>query len=132
MSRLCYNSGALFLTAECEENRVEGKRGDKMSKKFQVVLPDWLAEYIEKTAEIYEINLSAVIRMQICIEIITAVSKYYPGYKPGIDLHALYKDGIKHSPDNSEREQMFKNFSKIYFEARKAVEYRMKKEKEKK
>ena len=103
-----------------------------MSKKFQVVLPDWLAEYVEKTAEIYDINLSEVIRMQMCIEIITAVSKYYPGYKPGIDLPVLYKNGIKHSSDNSKREEMFKNFSKIYFEARKAVEYRMKKQKEKK
>jgi len=100
-----------------------------MSKKFQVVFPDWLAEYIEKTAELYDINLSEVIRMQICIEIITAVSKYYPEYKPGIDLPILYKDGIKYSKDSSEREQMFKNFSKIYFEARKAVEYRMNKEK---
>jgi len=43
----------------------------------------------------------------------------------------LYKDGIKHSTDNSEREQMFKSFSRIYFEAGKAVEYRMKKEQEK-
>ncbi|MBD3415245.1 MAG: hypothetical protein GF421_12555 [Candidatus Aminicenantes bacterium] len=100
-----------------------------MSKKFQVVLPDWLANYIEKTADIYSINLSEVIRLQICIEIITAVSKYYPDYEPGMDMEALYKNGIEYSHDDSGREHMFKMISKIYFEARKAVEYRMRKEK---
>jgi hypothetical protein len=57
------------------------------------------------------------------------VAEYYPEYKPDLDLKALYKNGIKYGPDDSGREKMFRNFSKIYFEARKAVEYRMKKEK---
>ena len=103
-----------------------------MLKRYQVLLPDWLEDYIKILVEKYDLSFSEVIRVEICIAIINTISKLYPDYKFGI-THEQILDMIKKNvQENMEREEEHRILSKIYFETRKAIEYRLAQEKRQK
>lgn len=102
-----------------------------MLKRYQVLLPDWLEEYIKYHVELYDLSFSEIIRLQICFSTILAVDSIYPEYKPGINLQDFFEMTKKTDPKNLERADILQVISKVYFETRKAVEYRMKIEKKK-
>ena len=99
-----------------------------MSNKFQVVLPDWLEDYLKHMVDRYDLNISEVIRLQICFAVMCMTEKLFPEYEMGITPDAL-TDLTKVKSDDLDREQLLRTLSKVYFEARKAVEYRLKKDK---
>lgn len=98
-----------------------------MLKRYQVLLPDWLEEYIKYNVQLYDLSFSEIIRLQICFSTILAVSSMYPDFKPGIDLQDFFDMAKKTDPKNLDRAEILQSISKVYFEARKAVEFRMQK-----
>ena len=103
-----------------------------MLKRYQVLLPDWLEEYIKYLADRYDLSFSEVIRAEICIAIVGQISKLHPEYKFSI-THEEILDMIKKAvQENTESDEQHRLLSKIYFETRKAIEYRFSQEKKQK
>ena len=96
-----------------------------MLKRYQVMLEDWQQEYVENLAETYDLAISEVIRLEVCAAIISSVSALYPDYKPGFDMGEIVKEAVSYG-ESASSEDFHKLVSKIYFEARKAAEYRKK------
>ena len=105
-------------------------RGGKVQKRIQAVLPDWLEEYINFIADKYDISVSEAIRSQICLAIISLVTEVYPDYETEFTAKNIYQSVNQFDSDKIDREKFLKLLSKTYFEARKAVEFRLKKERE--
>ena len=103
-----------------------------MLKRYQVLLPDWMEDYIKYLVDKYDFSFSEVIRGEICIAILCTVSKLYPDLKLEITPEEFFKTVEKNIREGLEREEQYRWLSKIYHETRKAVEHRFKKEKEKK
>lgn len=102
-----------------------------MLKRYQVLLTDWQEEYVKFLADRYDLSFSEVIRIVIVLEAIMMTSLLHPEYKTGMPMKDVIVELKKMSrPDRSEAE-FYKLISAGYFEARKAIEYRMNKEKQK-
>ena len=102
-----------------------------MLKRYQVLLPDWLEDYIKFLVEKYDLSFSEVIRAELCIAILNMVPRLFPNLKTeisGEDIAELVKKNLELEMDRGESHSIM---SKIYFEARKAVEYRLAQEKKK-
>ncbi len=99
-------------------------------KRYQVLLPDWLEENIKYYVEKYGLSFSEGLRAEICYAILASVPKQFPEYKPGISLDELHGVMQEISEKELSKEQIRRLLSRVYFEARKAVEYRLSKEKE--
>ena len=94
-----------------------------MLKRYQVLLNDWLAEHIKKVAERYDISFSETIRAALCYFYIGLIAKDYPKYKvkfEDVKKKATLKEGHY---DKKAMEDFHKALSRIYFEARKAIEF---------
>ena len=97
----------------------------------QVLIEDWLVEYLKFLSEKYDLSYSEVIRLGLCAQFDEMITLAYPDIKSKIDkkkfLQLLHKsEKIKES-----REELLKAISAVYFEARKTIEARMAKEKKK-
>ncbi len=100
-----------------------------MLKRFQVLLPDWLEDYVRYLVDKYDLSFSEVIRAEICCSIISSVASLYPSYKPGLTIDDIFQKIKDNSLYESTREDVHRIISSLYFEARKAAEYRIKQEK---
>lgn len=94
-----------------------------MLKRYQVLLPDWLEDNIKLFADKYDLSFSEVIRAKICVAILAAAPKAYPEYEPGLTFDEFMDMFMGTTEVKMEREELHRMLSKIYFEARKAVEY---------
>jgi hypothetical protein len=103
-----------------------------MLKRYQVLLPDWLEDYHKFLVDRYDLSFSEVLRIALCIEVLTIVPLLCPDYKPGITAEEISKLIKKKLDDKMDQDELHKFASKIYFEARKAVEHRLAKEKKQK
>ena len=99
-----------------------------MLKRYQVLLPEWLEDNIKFFADRFDLSFSEVIRAEICVAILSAIPKLYPEYKPGLTHEEIMNMLLETNAVKMEREETHRILSRIYFEARKAVEYRMAKE----
>jgi len=103
-----------------------------MLKRHQVLLTDWLTDYIRFLSEKYDVSFSEVIRVSLSIFFTEMVSRLYPKYKFPLskkEMVALFNEvaGKKMS-----EEEVHRLISKAYFEARKAIEYRISQDKKNK
>ena len=96
-----------------------------MKKKYQVLIPDWLEDYIKYLAERYGMNFSEIIRAEICYAILCHVTHFYPDFKPSINPNEILGWLKNPSKEDLGKKEMHQVLSKIYFEARKAVEHRL-------
>jgi hypothetical protein len=96
-----------------------------MLKRYQVLLSDWMEEYIKLVAEKYDLSSSAVIRTHLCIAILHVIHSLYTDYKPDISNKELQELSKKASENKLDEEEVLRAMSKVLFEARKAVEYRL-------
>lgn len=94
-----------------------------MLKRYQVLLNDWLADFIKSQAERYDVSFSEVIRLMLCGQIENLINAGYPKYKFGIPMKAIVKELRRGEQNNQLMETHHKLMSKIYFETRKAIEY---------
>ena len=103
-----------------------------MLKRYQVLLPDWLGDYVKILVDKYDLSFSEIIRVEICMAILSSVSEIFPEYKLGITPKEIYTQIRKQAEQEMEREDAYRILSKIYFETRKAIEYRLTQEKKQK
>jgi len=98
-----------------------------MLKRCQVLLTDWQEEYIRNGAQRYDQSFSEVLRIFLSEGFLHLIPLLHPEYKPGIAGRQLAEMTRKAGNPNTSIEERHKLISKLYFEARKAVEYRMSK-----
>ncbi len=96
-----------------------------MLKKYQVLIPDWLEEYVKYLAERYDLTFSEIIRAEICYAILCHVTHFFPDFKPTVNPNEIL-GWLRNPPGKDlEKEELHRVLSKIYFEARKAIEHRL-------
>jgi hypothetical protein len=100
-----------------------------MQKRYQVLIPDWLEEYIKWGVKKYGVSFSELIRLEICQAVIALICARYPEYNPGFTMKDFLEGLGKFEKREMNPEDMDKIISKIYFEARKAIEFRFAREK---
>ena len=103
-----------------------------MLKRYQVLLPDWLEDYVKLLVDKYDLSFSEIIRTMMCNWIITSVPTLHPELKLGVTPKDIIDMVKTEAQLNMEQEDMHRMLSKIYFESRKAAEYRIAQEKKKK
>ena len=103
-----------------------------MLKRYQVLLPDWLEDYIKFLVDKYDLSFSEILRAEICFSILCSVTHLFPEYKPDLKKENMLAHLETSVGNDITREDMHRMLSRIYFETRKAVEYRLAKEKKKK
>ena len=103
-----------------------------MQKRYQVLIPDWLEEYILWGVKKYRLSFSELIRLEICQAVISYISERYPEYKLGYTMKDFLRDISGFEKGKMNQENLDRITSTIHFEARKAIEYRFSKEKVKK
>lgn len=98
-----------------------------MSKKFQVVLPHWMGEYLEALAARYDLPISELLRLELSLAFICFVNHFFPEYD-GPTFEDLGIPTAKDVPtlEKFDRERMHKVLSRFYFEARKSIDFHMK------
>ena len=99
-----------------------------MLKRYQVLLPDWLEEYIKFLVDQYDTSFSEAIRIELCIAVLCMVPRLFSEYKSGTDIDEIVKCVNQNYEKEIDQDERHRNLSKIYFEARKAIDYRLKKE----
>lgn len=96
-----------------------------MLKRYQVLLSDWLGEYTKFISEVYDISFSESVRVLMSLGAIAAISELKPGSKPKVSIKEMLKV-LRKAPAGNLKEEIFhRQLSKLYHEARKAVEFRM-------
>jgi hypothetical protein len=101
-------------------------------KRYQVLLPDWLEDYVKLLVNKYDLSFSEIIRTMMCNWILTSVPNLYPELKLGVTPKDILELVKGEAQVKMEQEDVHRMLSKIYFESRKAAEYRMAQEKKKK
>ena len=101
-----------------------------MLKRYQVLLNDWIEEYIKIVAEKYDLSFSAAIRINICLGILFTIPVINPEYEQTIDKKELLEYSKKAANGELKEEEIHQMMSLVLFEARKAVEYRLSQQKE--
>ena len=96
-----------------------------MLKRNQVLLTDWLEDYVRYIGKRYDYSFSEVIRLCLCILFCEVLSKMYPKHKFGVDLKKIIKLSSNSLRGKADEEDLHRLISKIYFEARKAVEFNL-------
>jgi hypothetical protein len=101
-------------------------------KRYQVLIPDWLEDYVKLLVNKYDLSFSEIIRTMMCNWILTSVPNLYPELKLGVTPEDILEMVKAEAQTNMEQEDIHRFISKIYFESRKAAEYRLAQEKKKK
>ena len=95
----------------------------KMLKKYQVLLPDWLEEHVKFLAIKYDLSFSEIIRGEICYTTLSAIMHRHPEYKPKLPPEKIMELFEEHDYEESEKNEIYRTMTDIYFETRKALEY---------
>ena len=100
-----------------------------LNKKYQVLLSKWMEDYLKFICERYDLNFSSAIRVYMCLGFLYALSNTQSDCKIDLPKDELLKLSKKTNNDDIQDEEIHQLISKIIFEARKAVECRLSKEK---
>jgi len=98
-----------------------------MYKRYQVLLPEWLEDYVKYISSKYNLSFSEIIRLELCFSMLTTSEELFEGYKPNISRDDIFELVRKYSEGKMNKQEFKRAISKIYFEARKAVEFMMEK-----
>ncbi len=100
-------------------------KGLSMLKRYQVLLTDWQGEYVKFAAEKYDLSFSEILRIMISFCAIEIAKYEHPGYKTKVRPGQFMEKCKKMVKDGIDESELHAYLSQMYFEARKAVEYRM-------
>lgn len=96
-----------------------------MLSRQQILLQDWQVEYARFLSDSYDVSLSEAVRILNSIATIVIINGLYPSqYKPKVTLKRIINHISKMQQGKMELEYFHKMISELYFEARKAVEFR--------
>ena len=98
-----------------------------MFKRYQVLLPDWLEDYIKVGVKSYGFSFSELIRLEVCLSILAQIPAIHPEYKPSLNIKDILISINQASAGRFDKKEIDRFVSKIYFETRKAIEYRKQK-----
>lgn len=96
-----------------------------MLKRYQVLLPDWLGNYLKYIVDKHDVSFSEAIRLEVCFSVLSSVTNLYPEYKPSMTPREILEFYKKDAQSGKNMVEMHRIMSNIYFEARKAAEYRL-------
>ncbi len=100
-----------------------------LNKRYQVLLSKCMEDYLKFICERYDLNFSSAIRVHMCLGFLYTLSNIQPNYKMNLPKDELLKLSKKAGNKELKEEEIHQFLSKIIFETRKAVEYRLSKEK---
>ena len=103
-----------------------------LNKRYQVLLSEWMEDYLKFIIDRYDLNFSSAIRVHMCVGILYIISHLEPEYQIDLSSEDLIAFSKKARKGEMTEEKGHQLFSKIIFETRKAVEHRLKKEKKEK
>ena len=91
-------------------------------KRYQVNLPLWLADYLEKLAPIYGMSISEFLRFYVTAGVVMTIHQLHPEFEP----HLRVEDSVKHKDTllKANKEERTRWFEDFYFEAQRTVKYR--------
>lgn len=115
LQNICYND--LF------------RREVQILKRYQVLLPDWLEDYVKFLVDKHDLSFSEILRAEICFSILCSVTHLFPEYKLDLTCENMLTHLETSVGNDINREDMHQMLSRIYFETRKATEHRLAKEK---
>lgn len=98
-----------------------------MLKRYQVLLPDWLEDYLKWGVERSNVSFSEIIRLEVCLGVMATIEELHPEYKPGLALKEILSSIKSYAKQKPPKEKVSNFLSTIYFETRKAIEYRLSK-----
>jgi len=93
-----------------------------MLKRYQVMLNDWLADFIKERSKEFDISFSECIRIGLCVYYSHILSEQYPECKVDLNCKQMAENIKKYTGKPEQEEEMHKELSRIYFETRKAME----------
>jgi hypothetical protein len=103
-----------------------------LNKRYQVLLSDWMENYLKIISDKYDLNFSSAIRVHMCLGILYVISILEPEYKTDLQSKEFIELSKKASKNELQEEEVHQLLSKAVFETRKAVEHRLAKEKKQK
>lgn len=98
----------------------------RMYKRFQILLTDWQEAYLRYVSEKHDYSFSEITRVFLSVGFLHFITLLSPKYKGGITQKRLAKIEKNVAKLSSTEAERHKFISTIYFEARKAAEYRLK------
>ena len=101
-----------------------------MLKRYQILLNDWLADFMRYRAEKYDTSFSECVRVALCMYYLVILPQQYPEYKSDLSPDDIKEMVKKYLTTPHDLDEMHSALSKVYFEARKAMEYALKKDEE--
>ena len=103
-----------------------------MLKRYQILMNDWLADFVKERAKGFDISFSETVRMALCVYYTLLLSQDCKECKTGMTMkkNAAATKRWLESPEPLE--EMHKAMSRVYFEARKAIECYQKQQKKEK
>ncbi len=102
-----------------------------MLKRYQVLLPVWLEDYLKWGVERSKVSFSEIIRLEVCLGVLATITELHPEYKPGLALKDILSSIKSFAKQQPSKDKVSNFLSTIYFETRKAIEYRYSKTQEK-
>ena len=96
-----------------------------MQKRYQVLIPEWLEDYIKLGVKILGVSFSELLRLEICLSVISTMEALYPAYKTTFSVQEVLQAAQRYAKGKVNKEEMDKLISKVYLEARKAIEFRL-------
>ncbi|MGD8538523.1 MAG: hypothetical protein PVI66_07380 [Candidatus Aminicenantes bacterium] len=100
-----------------------------MLKRYQVLLPDWLEDYLKWGVKKYKLSFSEIIRLEICFSVLAMIDELHPEYKANLTIKEIISAARSFEKSKLTKEDINKFASRVYFETRKAIEYRTSKAK---
>lgn len=100
-----------------------------MQKRYQVLIPEWLEDYIKLGVKKFGVSFSELLRLEICLSVISTMEALYPAYKTTFSIKEVFQATQRFSKGEMDKEELERFISKVYFEARKAIEFRLSLEK---
>ncbi len=95
-----------------------------MLKRYQVLLPDWLEDYLKWGVTQTGLSFSEIIRLEICFSVLAMIEELHPDYKPGLSTKDIMSTATSFNKSKLKKEDIKKFASRVYFETRKAIEHR--------
>jgi len=96
-----------------------------MLKRHQVLLEDWMTEYAKFVSKKYDISFSEAIRGMFSLAVIFSITTAYPRYDSRRKISHLKTLIKKAGLGKLSEVEIHSLLSKLYFEARKAAEFRI-------
>jgi len=95
-----------------------------MLKRYQVLLPDWLEDYLKWGVKQTGLSFSEIIRLEICFSVLAMIEELHPEYKPNLSMKDIISMAKSFNKSKLKKEDISRFASNVYFETRKAIEHR--------